>query len=462
MKKIFLEALFILCGLFFINKVLPGVENLSFDYDYCLFKLEDGRLYLELYYSFYQNELRFVKTDGGYEAAGKLDIQVFDTKLEESIINKDFKVPVLVSDTLGYDRNTNLTGQVNFLLDSGLYEVKILAADFYNPVRSSVISHNLSLNRFVENKVCFSGVQIANKIQKSSDTKSVFYKNTLEVVPNPSRLFGNNLSTLFYYFELYNLNKNNLTEDYSLISSITDLNNVVIISKEKECKILSESKAEFGSFDVGNLKTNPYYLELKVLDRDNNEIAKAERKFFIFNSDSSITDYGRYKDDYLLSEYAKYTGEQADEEFRYAIYVATDKEKTEYGSIKNLEGKRKFLYEFWKRKDPASKGPINKFKKEYLRRISYSNTNFTSNFREGWKSDKGRVYCIYGKPDEVERFPFQPDVRSYEIWNYNSIEGGVIFVFIDLSNSAGDYALVHSTAKNEISDENWKDKLSIK
>jgi GWxTD domain-containing protein len=164
----------------------------------------------------------------------------------------------------------------------------------------------------------------------------------------------------------------------------------------------------------------------------------------------------------LLSEYAKYTGEQADEEFRYAIYVATDKEKTEYGSIKNLEGKRKFLYEFWKRKDPASKGPINKFKKEYLRRINYSNTNFTSNFREGWKSDKGRVYCIYGKPDEVERFPFQPDVRSYEIWNYNSIEGGVIFVFIDLSNSAGDYALVHSTAKNEISDENWKDKLSIK
>ena len=45
----------------------------------------------------------------------------------------------------------------------------------------------------------------------------------------------------------------------------------------------------------------------------------------------------------------------------------------------------------------------------------------------GWKTDRGRVYVLYGEPSEIEKFPNQMDQKPYEIWHYNDIEGGVYF-----------------------------------
>jgi len=42
-------------------------------------------------------------------------------------------------------------------------------------------------------------------ITDGADQNSIFYKNTLEVIPNPTRLYSNNSPVLFYYAELYNL-----------------------------------------------------------------------------------------------------------------------------------------------------------------------------------------------------------------------------------------------------------------
>ena len=106
--------------------------------------------------------------------------------------------------------------------------------------------------------------------------------------------------------------------------------------------------------------------------------------------------------------------------------------------------------------------PRNEFKMEYFERVAYANAHFKYNFKEGWQTDRGRVYVTYGKPDDVERHPFEADQRAYEIWKYDNLEGGVEFVFVDLSNAMNDYGLVHSTARNELRDDNWKNRLRIK
>ena len=95
-------------------------------------------------------------------------------------------------------------------------------------------------------------------------------------------------------------------------------------------------------------------------------------------------------------------------------------------------------------------------------RKSQANKNFKADYIEGWKTDRGRIYIVYGKSDDIERHPFESSTRAYEIWKYDNIQGGVIFVFVDLSNQSGDYTLVHSTARNELSDEDWQRRLNIK
>lgn len=105
------------------------------------------------------------------------------------------------------------------------------------------------------------------------------------------------------------------------------------------------------------------------------------------------------------------------------------------------------MSDFWGRR------PLG-LKEEYLNRISYANTALHTMGREGFKTDRGRVYIMYGPPDDYDRHPNDPDSRPFEIWTYHSIQGGVIFVFV-LRQTGGDYELVHSTHRNELHDDNW-------
>ncbi|HMT12194.1 MAG TPA: GWxTD domain-containing protein, partial [Ignavibacteria bacterium] len=154
--------------------------------------------------------------------------------------------------------------------------------------------------------------------------------------------------------------------------------------------------------------------------------------FYVFNDDitnnnnQNLTDI---ENEYLLSDYPKMPEKQVDDEFKKAIYLMSDKQKEQYEALSELDQKRMFMFKYWKGIAPYIP------KKDYFSRIDFANKNFKSDFREGWKTDRGRVYAIYGKYSEIERYPYEGSTRAYEIWTYNNIQGGAIFVFMD--NSAG-------------------------
>ncbi len=81
--------------------------------------------------------------------------------------------------------------------------------------------------------------------------------------------------------------------------------------------------------------------------------------------------------------------------------------------------------------------------------------------KEGWKTDRGRVYIMYGEPNEIERYPNQTQTRPYEIWSYYDLEGGVRFVFGDITGFA-DYQLLHSTKRGELRDQYWERRISVR
>ena len=80
--------------------------------------------------------------------------------------------------------------------------------------------------------------------------------------------------------------------------------------------------------------------------------------------------------------------------------------------------------------------------------------------KEGWQTDRGRVYMIYGEPSEIERFPNETNTKPYEIWHYNEIEGGVVFIFGDITGF-NDYQLLHSTKRGEIRDDYWMRRIAV-
>jgi hypothetical protein len=77
--------------------------------------------------------------------------------------------------------------------------------------------------------------------------------------------------------------------------------------------------------------------------------------------------------------------------------------------------------------------------------------------KEGWQSDRGRVYIIFGEPDEVESNPFSTTQAPLTVWSYFGTSQET-FVFADLMGN-GDYLQVYSTIAGEVSYSNWQNML---
>lgn len=117
-------------------------------------------------------------------------------------------------------------------------------------------------------------------------------------------------------------------------------------------------------------------------------------------------------------------------------YIATDEEQERFQTTP-LSQREKVFAEFWKKRDPTPSTLENERMEEYYRRVHYANETFSGQ-REGWETDMGQIYIIFGPPTEIDRHPFDIDRKPYEIWNYYDISRQ--FLFVD-ENGFGEYRL---------------------
>ena len=85
-------------------------------------------------------------------------------------------------------------------------------------------------------------------------------------------------------------------------------------------------------------------------------------------------------------------------------YIITPEEEAVFKSLSNDEERDNFIENFWLRRDPTPDTPENEFKDEHYRRIAYANEHFAAGI-PGWKTDRGRIWIMYGKPDETDSHP---------------------------------------------------------
>lgn len=101
------------------------------------------------------------------------------------------------------------------------------------------------------------------------------------------------------------------------------------------------------------------------------------------------------------------------------IYICTSQE---YNRVLNAKGDKKafdkVILSITKDSERAKQ-----FMRSYYRRVELANSYFTS-YKEGWKTDRGMIFIIFGSPDEVLR------LGDREVWNYKRPEYKVNFEFV--------------------------------
>jgi len=127
-------------------------------------------------------------------------------------------------------------------------------------------------------------------------------------------------------------------------------------------------------------------------------------------------------------------------------YIITDEERAAFKQLSNDEERDNFIEAFWQRRDPTPDTEENEFKEEHYQRIAYANEHFAAGV-PGWRTDRGRIYIVFGKADEIDSHPsggsYQRPMEEgggetstfpFETWRYRYIEGigqEVIIEFVD-------------------------------
>ncbi|MEN8192387.1 MAG: GWxTD domain-containing protein, partial [Bacteroidota bacterium] len=164
--------------------------------------------------------------------------------------------------------------------------------------------------------------------------------------------------------------------------------------------------------------------------------------------------------DVKSSEFGIYSEEECDEMFEVISPISREQEIETYERFTNIDSKREFLFNYWKIRDFEPETPQNEFKEEYMERVAFVEARYKTFTRRGVKTDRGRVYLINGEPDEIDYHPNDYDKKPYEVWEYHSIEGGVVFIFGDITGY-NDYELLHSTKRGELRDNNWQRRIRV-
>src|SRR6201984_2689400 len=83
------------------------------------------------------------------------------------------------------------------------------------------------------------------------------------------------------------------------------------------------------------------------------------------------------------------------------VYIISPEERTAFLQLSTSEEREQFIEQFWLRRSGNPDLQENDFKEEHYRRIAYANEHFASGI-PGWRTDRGRIYIIWGPADEVE------------------------------------------------------------
>ena len=162
----------------------------------------------------------------------------------------------------------------------------------------------------------------------------------------------------------------------------------------------------------------------------------------------------------LKIELSKTYKKWLDEDVRWII---TDEEQKAFKLLSNDEERDQFIEAFWQRRDPTPDTIENEFKEEHYRRMAYANEHYAAGI-PGWKSDRGRIYIMYGPADEIESHPSggsyerpmeegggETSTFPFEDWRYRYLEGvgqEIIIEFVDTC-MCGDYHMTMDRSEKD-------------
>ena len=439
--------------MFFLFSLNCFMEELNIAIDDNRFLDESQNTIFEINYLVTYNELEFEKTELGFTA--NLQVEIFlenngkivdqDTYTNRIIVTSFDKT---VSDNVFLDKIILTLAKPDYLIkinfkDEASQKTKEWQKKAELLPRESLIS-DLEISKFV-------GRDTTGYFEKFHRNDTLFFANPNHIFTLPKE----NKVSLYYKIQNFEHNEQN---EFSIEEKLTIKKKGRKIEKVKSDFTTSNfENFRMKEIDISDFQTGVYDIIIKVKDKKNGKTGVVQDYFSV----KKIVDLSHR----IFPD--------LDNEYKLVQYFLKSKEKKQ---LKNLSdnGKKTFLERFWNSNDPNPVTKENEFLEMVRERIQYCDQHF-SHFKEGWKTDIGRIYIKKGPPDEIRKLKTSIDtslnpadigsvtytkytIKDYQIWRYR-MKQDLTYIFIDLQNS-GNYKLIYSdNDENEMTLSNWKDYL---
>jgi GWxTD domain-containing protein len=418
--------------------IIPLWGERSFVFDVSRFSWNDKITEVEIHYAIPYNLLSYHDEEGTLKALFKVMVTLENIDTKEVLVDSLERTSVIPSKEVAKERNLVAIEQIKFYFKPGRYRITLDLID--SNTGSKNTKSEIIVVDSLKSAISLSDIELATLIEEDT-TSGQFTKNGLKVIPNPSGVFGEGRSMLYYYFEIYNLKKDQ--NPYSVLYTILDETGSVLTTigptqREKNDSLLFD--VDIGGLNLVAFKEGFYTLKVEI--DDGGETTTQVKDFQVRKPSSVVVDE---ETPFFSEEELKYVGK--------IEYLASSKEISEYNSLSDT-GKVGFIKRFWIARDPDPTTPFNEGLEEFIKRINYVDDKYSTSFKKGYNTDRGRIYIRYGSPDDVERAYFEIGYKPYEIWEFFSY-GGYRFVFSDLDGD-GDFVLIYSSTPKEPTMPNWE------
>ncbi len=354
--------------------------------------------------------LHFAKQGDVFRASYDVTIDIHDST-DRLIADKYWTEKV---ETRSYDESisprANRLSQESFELAPGQYTLIVQTSD-PDTKKGSQVKRKVVIRDLTGEKFFTSDAMIVNRIDTIGEKRLVY--------PNISGNVGNLPSGFYIYFEVYSTPP---VDSVEVRYAVRDFRGGSVLTDSMHDVMVPSKKSVFMKVNSQKLIAGDYLLDVtsSPLPKRKDSVVywTTTRPFGLYwhGLPVAITDL-----------------DKAIDQMQYI----TDKNVIDEMKQAPPEKKKAMFEDFWKKRDPSAGTERNELMEEYYSRVDYANKHF-SHYIEGWKTDMGMIYIIFGMPNNIERHPFDMDAKPYEIWTY--YEQNREFVFID-ATGFGDYRL---------------------
>ena len=384
--------------------------KLKFDFSYHIVPDKTGenselRVYTKIPYS----SLTFISKNNSFYAEYELSVEIYDKNGE--LFKGDTKFEDYqtwnYADTESEDVYKILSTRLP--INPGENTIIVILEDVISRSMNER-SLKIKVNKWEKDKLRITNVILSKEVEISN-------YEIMEYTPFIPGIIPKTGTDYFSYFEIISPV---LGEEYSVEVELRSKNRRrnLTIFKNKFTKTADEKKINIATdLTVHDLLTGTYEINYKIKSESQGE-TKLSKTFFVTWIGHPVDE----EDLVLALEQMKYA-------FDKVMFQDLDK--------LNFEEKLELFTSIWDMYDPSPYSAGNGFQEGYYRRVRFANEEFTQ-YKDGWKTDRGMIYILFGPPNQVFYSDFVSFEKASQQWVYYN--NGIFFTFFDDHNT-GDFLL---------------------